>query len=340
MNSSILLETPQSETKQIHDRLTIVKKIRKWGETNTDGLLDPNCQFFSDPSIDGVVGYRIELNTAVVLGDPVCSPENKGALACSFHNFCKEKKLGVVYTIVSDSFAHWGCENLSGALIEFGQKFVLNPQSSPLELTGSKAVLLRKKVKHAVKENTSVHEYLDHNPELRQAIEVVAETWLNGRTGPQIYLSHVHLFEDGYGKRWFYALQRERVVGFLVLNQLQANNGWLLNHIMLTKDAPHGTSELLITSTLDILKNENCQFVLIGPVAGKKLGKILGLNPLTSMVVRAIYKGARFLFRLSGSEIYWEKFQPGIQSSYLMFPNGNINLKSISALFRAFNVGS
>jgi len=338
---SVTLENPKEKQSVKKDtRQNIVKLIRKWGETNTDGLLDPSCQFYSTPAIEGIIGYRIESNNAVVFGDPLCAPENMGGLALAFQKHCEEQKLGVVYTIVSEEFANWGHQHLSGALVEFGEKFVLNPQDNPMDHTGSKAVLVRKKVKHALKDGATVHEYLGDDPKVRKEIEQVAQGWLKGRQGPQIYLSHVHLFDDQYGKRWFYALQNGHVVGFLVINQIQAHQGWLLNHVMWSKEAAHGTSELLVISVLEALQKEGSKLVLIGPVPAKQLGKISGLNPVISTLVRGLYKAARILFHLKGHETFWEKFQPTVKRSYLMFPKGNLTFSSISALFRAFNVGS
>lgn len=320
-------------------RADVVELIRKWGDVNTDGLLESGCQFFSIDQIEGFIGYKLESGNAVVFGDPVCADEEKGLLAEAFDGFCLKKGLGVVYTMVSESFAGWATENLKAIAIEFGTKFVLDPSDNPAQRKGSKAVLVRKKVKHAISDGTSVIEYNGENPELERQIEDVATEWLTKRKGPQVYLCHVTLFNDRLGKRWFYAVQNGRVVGLLVLNELKAQGGWLLNNIMMTKDSPKGVSELLVISTLETLNKEGCRLVLAGPIPLAHLGKISGIGEIGSAVLRLLFKSAHLIFNLDGHRAFWDKFQPTSEGSYLLFPHKNLTFSSVKALMQAFNAG-
>ena len=202
------------QDEQTIDRETLVKLIRKWGDVNTDGLLEESCQTFSTPEFEGFIGYKVESSNAVVFGDPVCAPEDRPQLAKAFDEECKRMNIGVVYTIVSKDFADWASENLEAVMIEFGKKFVLEPHHNPTQNSGSKAVLVRKKVKHAVNEGAMVKEYLGNDPKIEKQIEDLAEGWLKKRKGPEIYLSHLTLFKDRYGKRWFYAQKGDKIVGY------------------------------------------------------------------------------------------------------------------------------
>jgi lysylphosphatidylglycerol synthetase-like protein (DUF2156 family) len=322
----------------IIDRKSLVTKVRKWGDVNTDGILDSTCQFFTDPDIDGLIGYRLEAGNAVVFGDPVCAAADKPKLAKAFQTYCLNHKVGVVYIIVSEEFANWAAQNLCSVLIEFGEKYLLNPLSNPINHTGSNPKLLRKKVKHARNEGAIVQEYCGIDPAIEKAIEEVAITWQKARQGPQVYLADFTLFKDRMGKRWFYAKQGEKIVGILVLNELQLQNGWLLNNVTITNEAPNGISELLVISTLQALEKENCQSVIIGPVPSKQLGKISGLGRFSETITKWTYKFAKKVFNLGGHDIFWEKFQPTIYSSFLLFPENNLSISSVRALLKALNV--
>src|SRR5262245_50974937 len=76
-------------TQRNNERLQIVEFVRRWGGLATDALLDPQCQYFRTPEIDGFIGYRIECGCAVVFGDPVCAPDDTFQLARAFHKFCQ-----------------------------------------------------------------------------------------------------------------------------------------------------------------------------------------------------------------------------------------------------------
>lgn len=332
-----IMDKPLTKEEKPLNRQELIYLVRKWGDINTDGILDPACQFFSDPNIEGLIGYRIESGNAVVFGDPICSVDNKPKLAKSFQDYCASQGHGVIYTIVSEEFANWATQNLSSVLIEFGEKFVLNPQNNPADNKGSKGGLVRKKVKHALQDGVTVHEYPGNDLTIEKEIEQLALNWQRGRHGPQIYLAHISLFSDRIGKRWFYATHQNKIVGILLLNELKSHKGWLLNNVMTVKDAPHGVSELLVISALQTLEKEKCEKVLIGPVPRKQLGKISGLGNFSTTITRWTYQFARKVFHLHGHEAFWEKFQPEVLSSYLLFPQKNLSISSVKSLLKAFN---
>lgn len=316
-------------------RSLIVSKIRKWGGLNTDAILDSNCQLFSIPSIEGFIGYRIESNCAVVFGDPVCPLANQVQLAEAFRYYCEEQGLNVIYTIVSEQFTRVSANEHKRVLIQFGNKLVLDPSDDPLKRTGPKAVLVRKKVKHALNKGIVFSEYLTGDPVLERSIEEVGSSWLKSRHGPQVYIAHFNFFNDREGKRLFYAKQGERVVGFLLLNEIQASSGWLLNNLIIDADAPPGTSELLITSTLKVLEMEKSKSVIVGPVTTVQI-EIGGLGVFPSWIARRVFSAAKRVFRLDSQRVFWDKFQPLNEPSYLIFDK--INLRTVKALMRAMNV--
>lgn len=323
---------------RVAKQLELVALVRKWGDINAGGLLEESCQTFFIPSVEGFIGYKIEHSHAVVFGDPVCSRENKAVLAKAFQEDCRLKNLGIIYTIASEEFASWALHNLSASIIEFGKKCVLDPFKNELNGKGRHAVLLRNKVKHAIKEGIIVHEYTENNPGIEQKITDIAAGWLQRRKGPQIYIAHISLFEHRIGKRWFYAEQNGQIVGALVLSEMQEKKGWLLNHVMTVLNAPDGISEFLITSVLEVLKKENCRYFLAGPIPAKQLGKIDGVNKSIAFLARSAFQCAKWIFHLDGYARYWNKFEPKGEGAYLVFPENNLRYGSVKALLAAYNV--
>lgn len=320
-------------------RQRMIELIRKWGDINTDGLLDKSCQIFAIDTAEGFIGYKVEASNAIVFGDPVCAPEEKPVYAHAFQHYCESQKIGTVYTMVSPEFANWALKNLSATSIEFGEKFILDPQNNPLTNSGSKAVLVRKKVKHATKEGIVVKEYLNQDPSIEQSISEVASAWLQKRQGPQVFLSHLNLFNDRVGKRYFYAEQGDKIIGVLILNAMQAKKGWLLNNLMTAAAAPNGLSELLVVTALQTVATEDCHYVVVGPLVGQQLGKIIGIGEINATLTRWLFKFLTFVFRLDGQRTFWTKFQHTLEGCYLVFPKNNLGLTSIKALLRAFHVG-
>ena len=334
-----MLTEIQTTNPEVIERLEWVKLIRKWGGVNTDGLLDAPCKFFSHPGIEGFIGYRLEGAHAVVLGDPVSSPSDMGVLALAFQEECTQKNIGVVYIMASKEFTDWASTHLSATTIEWGEVYICDPTNNPLNGKGSKACLVRKKVKHALNGGVVVTEYTGADQAKAKEIEAVGEAWLKRRYGAQIYLSQLNLFKDTYGKRWFYAQEGDKVTGVLVLNQISGKGGWLLNNLMISKEAGKGVSELLVVSALQALEGENCHYVLIGPEPIDALREITGTNKFYTTFTRWLYKCAQCVFHLDGHTAFWHKFQPTIEGSYLIFPKKNLNLSSVRSILKALNAG-
>lgn len=330
------METVQETERQL-SRQQFVQQVRRWGGVNTDAVLDHDqCQIFSTPSIEGFIGYRLESRRAIVFGEPVCAEENQAALAEAFQHYCQEKGYRVIYTLISEPFAKLALNRFGKVLVQFGNTLVFNPSENPLKKTGSKAVLIRKKVKHAQTDGVEIYEYVTPDPEVENAFEKIGKTWLQSRHGPQIYIAHLNFFADQEGKRWFYALVGEKVVGFLILNEIQAKSGWLLNNLILTAEAPSGTSELLIVAAFKALEEERCTRVEVGPVVESQIKEISGMNSFSAWMLRSIFQIAKRVFRLDGQTVFWEKFQPKLEPSYILFED--TGPCSLYGLFQALNV--
>lgn len=327
-----LLENTQDQQQEI------VTSIRRWGGLASDAALDPTCHYFSLPHIDGLIAYKQESGCAVVFGDPICADADKPQLAEGFHRFCQKHNQRLIYLAVSQGFTEWAIQNGLKIAIEFGEELVLDPHHDPRARTGGHASLVRQKVRHALKENLLAKEYHGNDAKLENAMKQISQVWLQARHGPQVHISHLSLFANRLGKRWFYAIQGERVVGVLLMNQLQAYQGWLINRVIIPPHAPHGAPELLITTALETLASEGCHFVTFGVVPRTELGNIMGLGTCGIWIFRGLYKFAKKVFYLGGTKAFWEKFYPQNKSTYLLFNGQFIGMRDLFSLIHALNV--
>lgn len=320
------------------ERELIVARIRRYGGSSCDALLDPVCRIFTISAVDGLIGYRVEHGCAVVYGDPVCAKADIPALSLAFHAYCLKQGWRVIYLLASESFTKWALQNICRTSIEYGAEFVIDPHADPRELHGEEASLVRRKVRKAIHEGVSVEEYIPSDAAIEQALEQVGRSWLIGRHRPQAYISHVRLFDDRLGKRWFYARKEDKFVGMVVLNRVEARQGWHMNHLMPTKEAPGGTPELLVTTVLEKLKGEGCHYVSFGGVPAKDFGEITGLGTFSKLIARLCYKIAHSILHLDGHRKFWGKFHPEAERSFLLFSQPRISPRDIAGLLRAVNM--
>lgn len=312
--------------------------LRRWGGSATNSILDPTTKIFTTPGVEGLIGYREQSRCALAYGDPVCASKDIPALTTAFHQFCAQTGKDIVYIAARKPFTSWARDNnLCGTSIEFGVELTINPQNDPRKQTGSNAQLLRGKTQQAARSGITVHEYLENNLILEKQIEEVAAAWLAGRKGPQVYIGNVNIFDDRYGKRWLYATLNGTVVGFVMLNLLKARGGWFLDKLI-TNQAPNGTSELLVTSAMDLLREEGCEFITFGPAPLAELGEITGLGTTSTWLARKGYQITYRILSLAGRRKFWEKYNPQSEPCYLLFSRKGLGIRELIGLGQSLNI--
>lgn len=318
----------------------VAELVIRYGGPVASGLLDPRVQVFRAPGIDGVIGYRRSWGCAVAIGDPVCAPDDSTRLAEAFRAFCRERGWSTMYAVAGPAFAEQavarGC-----AVVEFGEELILDPRRDPQ--AGGKGRELRKKVSHAKREGASAREYMPgefgRNRALEKEMEDCVAEWLRGRSGPQIYMAGVKLFEAREGRRWFYATAGDRVVGVLAMLRMEARQGYLLEHLLAVPDAPTGTTELLGATGLAALGADGCGFATFGPAPAAHLGAIHNLGKASEAIARRVYDSAASVFHLDARTRYRRKFQIArTEPAYVVCDPARVGVREIVGVLRAFNV--
>ncbi len=334
-----MTQTTVTSLTATQQRIFFLEKVRKWGSSSSDAILDPRSTTFNTEGLEGFIAYRDEVNTAIIFGDPICPPEEILPLLHKFKEFCKATNKSMIFISVSDEIAQIIHENkICNVKIQFGSEMTIDPTNDPRKKEGVKGSLVRRKVRHALNDGVTIHEYTQPDTKLESQIEQVGSAWLAGRSGPQVHISTVRLFTDRLGKRWFYAKQNDKIVGVLVLHRLASREGWLLNHVMHSTESSNGIPEFLVVTALETLQKENCHYVTFGSVPSDKLLNIIGLGRVSTWIIDKIYTLVNRRLNLSGRQQFWLKFHPHSYSTYLMFNRGKLGIKELLALMRGMNV--
>jgi lysylphosphatidylglycerol synthetase-like protein (DUF2156 family) len=317
-----------TEFKNTDEQLTSV--VKRLGNPISTILLDLPCRIFSIPHLDGVVGYQLFKNCAVVIGDPICLPQNIAELTQAFHLYCQKYNWKIVYFLASDSFAHWAINNGCPTLIQVGEELILDPTCFQQKQK------IRWKINQSLHHGVVIKEYQNFDPLLEKQMKNTIDACLKAKHGPQIYLGRLNFFSNYGGKRIFYALQEDKIIGLLALSQIDQCHGWVVNYF-LALDAPVGITEHLMSSVFGVLADENCHFLCLGVVSGSKLGEIVGLNVFSKFVVRFIFKISRWLFHLDKRKIYLNKYHPSLSPTYIL-TSGKLSISELLAIKKTLNI--
>lgn len=316
---------------------SISECIARWGSSSSVALLDPACEIFRSARWPGIIGYKQQSNHIIVFGDPLCEPAHRLDLTKEFHQQFEADARNIIYVATTKAFAEDSLQANCEAAIGIGQEIILDPTHDPRAEKGDRASLLRGKCNQATRHHVTIHEYTDSDPALEKAMEAVGDSWVKGREGPQIYLHHVDIFSHREHKRFFYAECEGNVVGVLILNRMDAHNGWLMSLSLVDRTASKGTSELLIVSCLEILAKEECHYFSIGTVPVPAIRDIQGLGFMKSFFVRSSYRCAKKFFHLGDRESYWTKFHPRSEEIYLVLSKPSLGMGSVLGIMTALN---
>ena len=186
-----------------YDNTKIAEYVARWGKADSIALFDPRFIIFSAPPIEGVIGYRVEAQCAIVIADPIRAPEDVPALTKAFHDFCAERYKTVIYVMASEPFTQWAVGTVCKRAISIGNEVILDPTIDIKTGNGSSVRRLRNKYNHALRAGVDIKEYVGNDLYTEQSMEQLRNQWLQNREGMQIYHSEINLFAHRMGRRWF-----------------------------------------------------------------------------------------------------------------------------------------
>lgn len=310
---------------------TLASLVKRLGNPVSTTLLHTNCSVFQIPQVDGAIAYHQIGNCVVVIGDPICLPEDIPELTNAFHFYCQECSLKTVYLLTCADFADWAINNGCHTLIQVGSEFSINPTLF------RKKRKLRWRVNQAIKKGVQIKEYKDFDPSLENKMKNTINIWSAQRRGPQIHLGNLNFFDSDDAKRVFYAQRQDKIIGVLILTPLDRFQGWVVRSYLAILDAPVGTTEHLMCSVFSFLAQENCHFLCLGVISGTTIGEIIGLTHFGKTFANAIFKLARWLFKLDAKANYLKKYRPNLRSTFLLFRD-KITIDELLAIKRVLNV--
>lgn len=125
-----------------------------YGSAASEAMFDYPCHFFQIPTCIGTIAYRIELECAIIFGDPLCPSNELVELTQAFHKNCHDLHLNVIYIAVSEQFAKIAQE-YNHISIEICEELIFDPQVNPL----LKSRRLQHRMDKAIKHGLTFHEY-------------------------------------------------------------------------------------------------------------------------------------------------------------------------------------
>jgi lysylphosphatidylglycerol synthetase-like protein (DUF2156 family) len=163
-------------------RPTVAELIRSYGNHTLAffGLAPRNLHFLA-PDGAGLVNYRLTSKVAVVLGDPVCAPQDREQVMESFLAFCAQHGWRVAfYQVYPDHLDIYHALNLRA--FKMGEEAILYPQT--FTLNGSALANVRTSCRRAEREGVTIQWHEGVPPaEVMLQLEQISSVWLESKAG-------------------------------------------------------------------------------------------------------------------------------------------------------------
>lgn len=307
-----------------HALVGIVRGIRLW-----------TC-----PETEGAVGYNKFGKVWLVPGDPLASAENLAQVSSSFLRKAAKEGRVVGFMPATEQFSKLGGE--------LGLRAVKIGSAPYFDLTtwaprGDRAKKARAGVNHARRAGVQVTEVTEVDEKLVRETACLCKSWLTTRRSAIRFewLFTVDPFQHREQKRYFTARDSNgKLVGFLAASPIPARNGWYLEDVLRSKNAPNGTTDLLVVEVLDALKRSGSRLATLGTTLMANEGPAnpnVHVNPLLSKVAWCVALCFSIFYNFNGVRRFKSKFAPSWwESEYaLMSPNITAPPRVLSAVIQA-----
>jgi lysylphosphatidylglycerol synthetase-like protein (DUF2156 family) len=164
---------------------TIAELTRAYGNQSLAFFgLAPENEHFLAPEGRGLVNYRRINSTAVVLGDPLCTPEAVAQVTRSFLTFCASYRWSVAFYQASSHFlANARALNLRS--LKMGEEAILLPQRFTLQ--GAALANVRTTCRRAEREGIAIQWYEGVPPgAVLQQLASISRAWLKHKGDEQV----------------------------------------------------------------------------------------------------------------------------------------------------------
>ncbi len=272
-------------------------------------ILNPGIQHWFHPTGQAVVGYVRKHRYLLVAGAPVCAPEALSAITQAFEQFAAGQSCRVCYVCAAQRLRAILEHSPHHCEIAVGAEPVWNPARWPeiLKRRRSLRAQLNRAANKAVRIDQTNPAAAANDPEFHR----VLTDWIATRGLPPLhFMVEPEVLRGVLDDRLVFAARlNNRLVAYLVASPVAARNGYLIEELARSRQAPNGTSELLIDAAMNHFAAQRCDYVSMGLVALS--GDGLRHNPawLRALMFFARAHANRF-YNFRGLEQFRAKMEP------------------------------
>ena len=299
--------------------------------------ITPGIRCWTSTEAKGGVAYNEVGGVWLVPGDPLATEEGIAKVTEGFLQAARAKGRVVGFMPATERFAkHSSALRLRAVRIGSAPYFDLATWAP----RGDRAKKARAGVNQARRAGVHVTEVVDIDEQLVRDTACLCKSWSTTRRSAInfAWLFSIDVFQHKERKKYFTARDEHgKLVGFLAASPIPARDGWYLEDVLRAKDAPNGTTDLLVVEVLELLKQSGAKLATLGtaPMAMEGASDpAVRDSRLLSRATRAIATCFSLFYNFGGVRRFKAKFAPSWwESEYALISR---DLSAPPRVLRAF----
>ena len=296
--------------------------------------LSENRSYFFSSSQQSMISYVLQGSTAVVTGDPIGPDHEMTTILHEFLGFCDQQDWTVVFwQTCAEQNSLYRHEGLH--LLKIGEDAIIAPPT--FTLSGSAMGNVRTQIKRATKDGLRVvfyHGAVNHTFYVSQ-MERISQRWLISKGGSEMGFSMGRFDQHDHADQ-MYALVVDtdnQVQAFASFIPIYGRQGWGIDLMRRDEHCSPGTMDLLITRSIEQLKNEGALLLSLGLAPMSNANQEEG-----TFITSRIDFFAKFFGNPAKNQslfFFKKKFNPSWESRYLVYSE-TLDLPKVGlALYKA-----
>ena len=284
--------------------------VKKYGQNWSSYLaLEGDKSYFFGKSVEGVIAYGIVRDTLVVLGEPVCAPEDFITFLAEIKSYCEENAYSLLFLNTTSLYLKQ-YERLGLGCVKCGEepRFYL-PEYS---IAGGKASKVRLNINHATKAGILIREYdprKSRDSVLEKEMKEVSQEWFAmKKSGELVFTMGSIGFEKPMDRRYFYAINPEnQVEGFIVFVPFAGMNGYMADVTRHRRNATRGVMEKIFYEAMMAFKEEGIEW---GSLAVAPLARLEEEPEVSAKLLNTIYEKMNYVYGFKTLYQTKQKYNP------------------------------
>jgi phosphatidylglycerol lysyltransferase len=237
-----------------------------WNATSYQ-ILNPGFLLWFSAKDDAVVGYTRRGSVLLAAGVPLCAAEALQRVCQEFEAFADRSGCRVCYVCAEERLRVLFGQSPRHSTVALGAQPAWNPGKWPEVV--AKRPSLRAQLKRATNKGVAVQAISPPSAAADVELRRVLREWVAARRLPPLhFLVEPNVLDGELVDRLILVARRRAVpVAFLVASPMRAREGYLVELIARSPDAPNGSSELLIDAAMRRFAEEGCAYATLGLVA-------------------------------------------------------------------------